>query len=162
MLNNDILRRFRYALDLSDVKMIEAFRLSGYEIDKEGLLSILKKEDEEGYVPCNDRIMGLFLDGFITAKRGRREEQPEEVKKKDKRLTNNIILKKMRIALSKNIDYVLDILKLAGVNVSKSELSALFRREGHKHYKECGDQFLRNFLKGLTIRHRKTDNSPEE
>ena len=157
MLNNDILRRFRYALDLSDFKMIEAFRLSGYEIDKESLLSFLKKEDEEGYVPCNDRIMRLFLDGFITLKRGAREKQPGEEKKTEKRLTNNIILKKMRIALSLNSEDVLDVIKLAGVQVSKSELSALFRREGHKHYKECGDQFLRNFLKGLTIRNRKED-----
>ncbi len=161
MLNNDILRRFRYALDLSDVKMMKAFKLSGYEIDKESLLSFLKKEDEEGYAPCNDRIMSLFLDGFITLKRGAKEEQSGEGKKAEKRLTNNIILKKMRIALSMNSEDVLEILKLAGVSVSKSELSALFRREGHKHYKECGDQFLRNFLKGLTIRYRKTDDIPE-
>ena len=157
MLNNDILRRFRYALDLSDVKMIDAFRLSNYEIDKEKLRSFLKKEDEQGYAPCNDRIMGMFLDGFITLKRGRKDEAPGEEINAAKHLTNNIILKKMRIALSLNSEDVLELLKLAGVSVSKSELSALFRREGHRHYKECGDQFLRNFLKGLTIRHRKAD-----
>ncbi len=120
MLNNDILRRFRYALDLSDTKMIEAFKLSGYEIDKGSLLSFLKKEDEEGYAPCNDRIMRLFLDGFITAKRGMQEEQPGKEKKAEKRLTNNVILKKIRIALSLNSDDVREILKLAGVHVSKS------------------------------------------
>ena len=157
MLNNDILRRLRYALDLRDVKMIEAFRNSGYEIDKEKLLSFLKKEDEEGYTPCNDRIMHLFLDGFIAAKRGQKEEPSAEGQKSDRHLTYNIILKKLRIALSLTGDDVREILKLAGVSVSKSELSALFRREGHKHYKECGDQFLRNFLKGLTIRNRKAD-----
>ena len=162
MLNNDILRRLRYALDLSDVKMLEAFKLSGYEIDRESLLSFLKKEDEEGYAPCNDRIMRLFLDGFITLKRGAREEQPGKEKKAENRLSNNIILKKMRIALSLNSEDVLDILKLTDVSVSKSELSALFRRAGHKHYKECGDQFLRNFLKGLTIRNRKTDQISDE
>jgi uncharacterized protein YehS (DUF1456 family) len=69
--------------------------------------------------------------------------------------SNNTILKKLRIALELKEDDMLGILKLSDVAVSKAELSAFFRKEGQKNYKECGDQFLRNFLKGLTLRYRK-------
>ena len=99
-------------------------------------------------------IMEHFLDGLIIHKRGKKENKTETVKKTAVPLTNNIILKKIRIALELQEDDMLGILKLANVQLSKSELTALFRRVGHKNYKECGDQFLRNFLKGLTIRYR--------
>jgi len=49
---------------------------------------------------------------------------------------------------------MLDIFEKAGILVTKGELGALLRKEGHKNYKECGDKFARNFLKGLTIKHR--------
>ena len=77
---------------------------------------------------------------------------PMHVEKQDAPLTNNGILKKLRIALKFREDEMLSTLKLAGMSLSKSELSALFRKEGQRHYKECGDQILRNFLKGLTTR----------
>ena len=92
------------------------------------------------------------MDGLILLKRGRKEMKPGETRKSVSRLTNNAILKKIRIALELKEEDMLGILKLADIDISKSELTALFRREGHKNYKECGDQFLRKFLKGLTIR----------
>ena len=154
MTNNDILRRLRYAMDIKDSTMIEIFKLSEYEIARSDLIDLLKKEEEEGYVECSDNVMELFLDGLITHKRGKREMMPGNVEKKDSPLTNNSILKKLRIALKFREDDMLGTLKLAGMNLSKSELSALFRKEGQRHYKECGDQILRNFLKGLTVRFR--------
>ena len=89
-------------------------------------------------------LLGYFLDGFIVYKRGRRETKPGETKKPDTRLTNNTILKKLRIALELKEEDLLAVLKLADVDISKPALSALFRKEGHKNYKECGDQFLEN------------------
>jgi uncharacterized protein YehS (DUF1456 family) len=154
MSNNDILRGFRYALDIKDSIMIDSFKLSGHEIDVENLKGFLKKDDEEGQVKCNDRIMTLFLDGFITFKRGKIEVKEGAEKKSEKKLTNNMILKKMQIALSFKSDDMLGIFKLAGLELSKSELSALFRNKEHKNYKECGDKYMRNFLKGLTIYNR--------
>jgi uncharacterized protein YehS (DUF1456 family) len=66
-------------------------------------------------------------------------------------MTNNDILKKLRVALKlKNTD-IIDILKLVDFRISESELGALFRKEDHPNYKECGDQILRNFLNGLVI-----------
>jgi uncharacterized protein YehS (DUF1456 family) len=66
-------------------------------------------------------------------------------------LTNNDILKKIRVALELRDDDVINILKLADFEISKSELSALYRKPDQPNYKECGDQLLRNFLNGLII-----------
>jgi len=154
MNNNDVLRQLRYALNMNDSTMIEIFKLADHEIGQTILTGLLKKEDEEGFVNCGDVVLGYFLDGLILYKRGRKEMKPGETRRSDSRLTNNIILKKLRIALELKEDDMLAVLKLAEVDISKSELSALFRKEGHKNYKECGDQFLRKFLKGLFIRYR--------
>ena len=149
--NNYILRRLRYALNINDVSMIELFKLSEYEMTPSHLTNLFKPEDDEAYVECSDHVMESFLDGLIFHKRGKKEGP---AKKLDSPLTNNVVLKKIRIALEFKEDDMIAIFKLANIDVSKSELTALFRREGHKHYKECGDQFFRNFLTGLTIRYR--------
>jgi uncharacterized protein YehS (DUF1456 family) len=69
-------------------------------------------------------------------------------------MTNNDILKKLRVALHLRNDEIIEIMKLVDFNVTASELGALFRKEDHPNYKECGDQFLRNFLNGLIIHKR--------
>jgi uncharacterized protein YehS (DUF1456 family) len=79
-----------------------------------------------------------------------------------KGMTNNDILKKLRVALKlKNTD-IIDILKLVDFRISESELGALFRKEDHPNYKECGDQILRNFLNGLVIHLRGPMDAPKE
>ena len=66
-------------------------------------------------------------------------------------MTNNDILKKLRVALQLRDDQIVDILKLVDFEISRSELGAFFRKEDHPNYKNCGDQVLRNFLNGLVI-----------
>ena len=154
MNNNDILRRLRYALDISNPTMIEIFQLSGCSIEQPTLIKLLKKEEEEEFISCSNPLMSFFLDGLIVQRRGRRESDDGQAPKPDASLNNNTILKKLRIALDLKEEDMLAIMGLAGVKISKAELSALFRNKDHKHFKECGDQFLRNFLQGLTIRHR--------
>ena len=154
MINNDILRRFRYALNISDATMLDIFSLSGHAIDPSLLAGLLKKEDEKGFVECGNEIMLFFLDGLIVHKRGKTEIKQGEAKRTESPLTNNAILKKIRIALEFKEEDMLETLKRGGMDISKSELSALFRKKGHKHYKDCGDQFLRSFLTGLAIRQR--------
>jgi uncharacterized protein YehS (DUF1456 family) len=150
MTNNYILRNIRYALNLDDSAMTEIFRLGQHDIAPASLSALLKKEDEQGHVVCDDKMMGSFLDGLIIYRRGRKDSRPQIVKRGG--LTNNDILKKLRIALELKEDDMLAILKSGSADISKSELTALFRKTGHKHYKECGDQFLRYFLKGLAVR----------
>lgn len=154
MINNDILRSSRYALNLSDSSMLEIFSLSGHAIGPSLLAGLLKKEDENGFVECSNEVMAFFLDGLIIQKRGPMDIKPGHAKRADAPLTNNAILKKFRIALEFKEEDMLGTLKLGGMDISKSELSALFRKKGHKHYKECGDQFLRTFLKGLAVKER--------
>lgn len=154
MNNNDILRRLRYALDISNPVMIDIFQLSGCTIEQSTLIKLLKKEEEEEFISCSNPLLSFFLDGLIIHKRGRRESDAGQAPKPDASLNNNAILKKLRIALDLKEDDMLAIMGLAGVKISKAELSALFRNKDHKHFKECGDQFLRNFLQGLTIRNR--------
>lgn len=154
MINNDILRRVRYALNINDLAMIGIFSLAGYMMEQTELTDLLKKEEEPGFVDCSNRILEYFLDGLIYSRRGKIEAKPGQEKKCGESLSNNAVLKKLRVALELKEEDMLDIMNLAGVRVSKPELTALFRKEGHKNYKECGDQFLRNFIKGLTIRYR--------
>ena len=66
-------------------------------------------------------------------------------------MTNNDILKKLRVALKLRDDDIVKILGLVDFRISKSELGAFFRKEDHPKYMECGDQILRNFLNGLVI-----------
>jgi uncharacterized protein YehS (DUF1456 family) len=152
MNNNDILRRVRYALDISNPGMIEIFKVSGCTLELPTLLKLLKKEEEDDFIACSNPLLSFFLDGLIVQKRGRKDSADGQPPKPDASLNNNAILKKLRIALDLKEEDMLAVLKLAGITLSKSELSALFRNKGHKHFKECGDQFLRNFLQGVTIR----------
>ena len=157
MINNDVLRRVRYALDLDDQTMIEIFALSDVTIGRDDLLNLLKKDNQEGYVELDNLRMNAFLKGLITYRRGKLDAQPGQPQKVELPLTNNSILKKLRIALSFKEDDMLNTLKLADFKISKGELSAFFRQKGHKNYRECGDQIIRNFLQGLTIHFKKPD-----
>lgn len=152
MTNNDILRSIRYMLDLGDAKVAELARLAdaNLQIDKEVVQRFLKKEDDAEYLNCSDRVLACFLDGLVAHRRGRNEDQP--ARPIESRISNNIVLKKLRIAFELRDDDMHAIFAQAGFPLSKPELSALFRQPGHKHYRACGDQILRNFLKGLTSR----------
>lgn len=154
MTNNDIFRRLRYAINLNNQAVMEIFRLSGQKMGQSQVTALLKKEDEEGYQECGDQVLESFLDGLIAYKRGKREGEPDRTGRSGARLTNNDILRKIRIALELKEEEMLEIFRLARFPTSKSELTALFRTKGHENYKECGDQMLRNFLKGLTARNR--------
>ena len=155
MINNDVLRRVRYALDLSDPLMIQIFALGGKEISREDLLDRLKKDSQEGFVELDNDAMDAFLKGLITHKRGTLEEKPGQAPKPELALNNNSILKKLRIALNFKEEDMLSTLQLADFKISKPELSAFFRQKGHKNYRACGDQIIRNFLQGLTLHFRK-------
>jgi len=151
MTYNDLLRRLRYALNLNGESIAGLCTLGGQEIRPIDVLMLLKKEEETGYVVCVDTVMTAFLDGLIISRRGARVPKPGSAKTTDMALNNNLILRKLRIALELNDEAMLAILEKAGVQLSKSELSAMFRAEGHRNYKPCGDQFLRNFIRGLTL-----------
>ena len=152
MTNNDILRRLRYTFDFNDSEMIALFGLANFEVSRSQVTNWLKKEDDPAYQNCTDSQLAFFLNGLIIDKRGKKEgPQPES----EKILTNNIIFRKLKIALDLKAEDVLAIMQLANLRLSNHELSAFFRRPDHKHFRICKDQILRNFLKGLQLKYRK-------
>ena len=151
MTNNDILRRLRYIFNFGDSKMISVFGLADHQVTREQISNWLKKDDDPACHECRDTQLAIFLNGLINDKRGKKEgTQPEP----ESHLTNNIIFMKLKIALNLKAEDVLEIMELAGFRISKHELSAFFRKPGHKHYRECRDQILRNFLKGMQLKYR--------
>lgn len=151
MTNNDILRRIRYIFGLSDTKMIALFAAADHQVTRAEVSNLLKRFDHPDHQECDDSLLATFLNGLINDRRGKKDgPQPEP----EKELTNNAIFRKMKIALTLDADETLKILALADMHLSKSELSAFFRRPNHQHFRECKDQVLRNFFKGLQIQHR--------
>jgi uncharacterized protein YehS (DUF1456 family) len=152
MINNDVLRSIRYMLDLSDGMVVDIIHLADpdFPVDKADVAAFLKKDGEDGHVECDNAVLAHFLDGLVIHRRGRNPDLPP--RPVEQHVTNNVVLKKLRVAFElKDVD-MHQVFEAAGFPISKPELSALFRQRGHKNYRQCGDQLLRNFLKGLTLR----------
>lgn len=152
MNNNDILRSLRYTFDFNDVTMIEIFGQGGLAVSRAEVSDWLKKEDQEDYKPINDFKLATFLNGLINLKRGKQEGK--QAAAPEKQLTNNIILRKIKIALDLRDDDMMEILSKAGQHLSRHELSAFFRNPSQSQYRPCLDQVLRNFLRGLHKKYR--------
>ena len=151
MTNNDFLRRLRYALNIKDNIMVQIFKKGNIIVTREDVIDYLKKDIDEGLKKLSNNDLISFLDGLIIQKRGKKEDgTPVPKIKVTKNNLNNILLRKLRIALAFKSYDMIRIFKLGGIEISEGELSALFRREDHKNYKECGDKYVRVFLKGLT------------
>lgn len=150
MTNNEILRSLRYVLNVGEGGLIAILRLADLEVSLDDVISYLKKEGDEGYKECPDRVMSHFLNGMVTHKRGKdpsRPPQPLEVP-----VTNNTVLKKVRVAFMLKDTDIIDLIQASGLVVTKAELGAFFRQSDHRNFRECGDQFLRYVLKGISAK----------
>jgi len=156
MTNNDILRRIRYAFDFNDSKMIAIFGLADLKVTREQISAWLKKDDDPAFQQCSDAQKEIFLNGLISDRRGKKEGAHP---KPEKRLNNNIILRKLRIALELKSEDMLEIMNSTNMRISEHELSELFSKPEHKNYRECQDQIWRNFLNGVQLRHKKPTGS---
>lgn len=152
MTNNDVLRRVRYIFEINDKTMKEIFALGQLEVTRVQISQWLKKDDDPDYINCPDKQMASFLNGFIVHKRGAKDDGALPVA--EKRLNNNMIFMKLKIALNLKAEEVLEVIALTEFRLGKHELSAFFRKPDHKHFRECKDQVLRNFLNGLMLRYR--------
>ena len=150
MTNNDVLRSIRFILNVPDIKLTEILRLADYEISLSEIKSYLQKEGEQGYEPCSHEVLAHFLNGLVIYRRGKDETRPPQALEIP--VTNNTILKKLRAAFILKDDDIIQIIAKSGIQITKAELSAFFRNPDHRNYRDCGNQFLRNFLKGLNIR----------
>ncbi|MCW9048436.1 MAG: DUF1456 family protein [Gammaproteobacteria bacterium] len=154
MTNNDILRRIRYTFDFDDSKMMELMSSEGQPVSREQMSDWLKKDDDPAFVECKDVQLAIFLNNLIDENRGKKEGAQPVL---EKHLTNNIILRKLKIALNLKDEDILNMMTTADFTISKHELSALFRKKGHKHHRVCKDQILRKFLQGMQLKYRPKD-----
>lgn len=159
MTNNDILRRVRYIFDFNDDKMIALFALADCKVTRVQISDWMKQEDDPEFKKLSDVLLATYLNGLINDKRGKKDG-PQPVPEKN--LSNNAIFMKLKIALNLQAEDILEIMDSSDFRMSKHELSAFFRKPGHKHYRECKDQILRVFLKGLQMKYRNDEKSDEE
>jgi len=144
---NEILYRIKKALQLTKEEMLETYKLEKYDMDDSHLDSLLKRRQDTGFMLCSYEELGIFLDGLITLKRG-----PSPKKSNDDEvveLTNNLILKKLRIALELKEAEIEIIFGLAEIELTKQQLASLFRKETHKNFKPCSAELLMAFIEGL-------------
>jgi len=148
MINNVVLRRVSNIFDFSDEKICAVFKLGQCDISTEQLSHVFIEKNDPTYKALLDVEFASFLNGLIIEKRGPSDglaRQPEQ------HLNNNAIFNKLKIALALKADEVIATLELADLSLGKYELSAFFRNVNHKHYRECSDDVLSAFLKGLKI-----------
>ncbi len=144
---NDILFKIKTALSLDNKTLLKAYALVEYEMSEERLENILKRHQAEGYEEATYEELGLFLDGLVILKRG----EPTTPSNDDEvfELTNNLILKKLRVAMELKEAELIIVFALAEVNITKRQIGSLFRKEGGKNFKVCSDELLLAFLDGL-------------
>ena len=150
MTNNNIIRSLRYMLEINNAKVAEICKLGGLEVTKNQIHAFMQNEEDPEYVKCSDEIMAHFLDGVIIFKRGKeegREPSPIELP-----VSNNLVLKKLKVAFELKEEELLQMITSTGFVFGKSELSSFLRKKDHRNYRPCGDQVLRYFLKGLTLK----------
>ncbi len=147
MTHNDVLRSLRYLLNVTDAKLGDIIRLGGGEVSHADLVAMLKRDDEDGYRECGDALLARCLNGVVIYKRGRDESRPPAPVEVP--VTNNAVLKRLRVAFELKDSDIIALIETSGLRVTKGELGAFFRRPDHRNYRDCGDQFLRNLIKGL-------------
>lgn len=152
MINNDVLRSLRYMLNFNDQQVVEVIQLikADYRIDAAKVQALTKKQGDPGFVDCSTDVLAHFLDGLVVFRRGRDDSRPQRAV--EKQLSNNTILKKLRIAFDLKDQDMHEIFDAADHPVTKPELGALFRDAHNKHFRPCGDPMMRHFLRGLSMR----------
>jgi uncharacterized protein YehS (DUF1456 family) len=147
MTNNDILRRLRYALNLTDGQVAKAIAHTGGESNPAQVSRWLMRDDNDGFLELSDAGLCRFLDGLIIETRGPRPDgaTPEPLEF----LSTNEVLKRLRIALALRDDDVIAIFKRAEFVVTKAELGSFFRKERQRNFSKCPEQVLRKFIQGL-------------
>lgn len=151
--NNTILRQLRYIFNYGDDQMILLFGLGGLVVSRAKVSNWLKKENDQDYELMTDRELSTFLNGLIIQKRGKKEGV--EMIPEDK-LNNNLILRKLKIALKLTTEDIGNIIAKSDdrIQVSQHEITALFRNPKQSQFRYCKDQFMRKFLHGLQMTYR--------
>ncbi|MBN2260623.1 MAG: DUF1456 family protein [Clostridiales bacterium] len=162
MNNNELLLRIKNALDIKLEEMVDIFNFGDKPFTEFEIRKLIGESEEDNLdsgegdfqMKCTNGILEAFLNGLIIFKRGRKETKSDQPEKQvlaieTTKSVNNILLKKMKIALSLSSQDMLDIFESVGDPITKGELSDMFRKEGHKHYRKCNNEHVMNFLDGI-------------
>ncbi|MBF0218765.1 MAG: DUF1456 family protein [Gammaproteobacteria bacterium] len=147
-----VLRSIRYALDLPDHQVAALLQQGGKGITVAEVNQLLLREDDPHFQLCSEAQLIAFLNGLILKRRGPQSPSQGRPTVEKELLTNNLVLKKLRVAFELRDEDMQNLLTQGGITLAKAELSALFRHPDHKNYRQCGDQVLRKFLKGLSLK----------
>ena len=166
MNNRNIITKLVHALDIKETDMVEIFKIGGVELSKDEVAEKFMNNqnppsegtNSDNHIECSNNELICFLNGFIIFKRGKEDSKPDQPAKDKFAIANNmnnILLKKLKIALSLTSEEMLSIYECVEVILTKRELGAIFRTEGHKNYKNCSDKLAEDFLNGLAIKYQK-------
>jgi len=158
--NNDLMRRVRYALQLDDEEAARLVTRGGLSATESDAAAWRAREEEPAHAPCPDAALIALLEAFVLERRGpppeptppRAERSSATSSPITARLTNNHVLKQLRIALELRASDVQALVGAGGGTLGTGEIGALFRKPGTRNYRSCGDQVLRQFLAALAAR----------
>jgi len=145
MTNNFVLISIMNAINLDKVSVLKAYKLVDKKVTQDDVEDILREEKDEKFILLSDEGFELFLNGLIAFKRG---PSDKKAKKQKINFSNNIILKKLKIALDLKDEDIIEIFSNDGLEITKSQLTAYFRRDGHINYRKCSDSLLKRFING--------------
>ncbi|EIK44353.1 hypothetical protein O59_002683 [Cellvibrio sp. BR] len=151
MRTNDIFRKITQSLTLGNLQIQQLFALSAIDLNDKEIANLLKTDYQPGFEPMPDYVLLIFLNNLIEQQRGKKNDAEQEVIEKHAKISNNDVLKKLRIAYNLHEQQVRDALKLATIELTKSDLAALFRKPGHVHFKACDDELVLDFIEGLGL-----------
>ena len=154
MKNTKILIKISNALDFETADLVKIFKLDQIEISEADVELLLLEENKK---PFKYEDLESFLNVLIVLFRGEKplkegQEKRQPTLIEDSKSINNVVLKKMKIALSLSSEDMLDLFKSVQVEISKDKLSTLFIKESHKNYKYCRDIYVIAFLKAVAER----------
>jgi uncharacterized protein YehS (DUF1456 family) len=147
MITNDIIFKVKTALKLSNSAILKIYELADFPMSEPQLNKILKKQQDKDFITCKYDELGAFFDGLIIFKR--RASKNKKSSNETIELTNNLMLKKLRIALELKEAETEIIFSLGEAELTKQQLASLFRKESNKNFKICSDELFISFLDGL-------------
>lgn len=149
MRTNDIFRKIIQALSLDTAQIQALFSPSDIDLSEKDVANLLKTDYQPGFEAMPEYILIIFLNNLIDQRRGKKVDAVAEVIEKHTKISNNDVLKKLRIALVLHEQDLRDALKLVTIELTKSDLAALFRKAGHEQYKACDDELVLDFIEGI-------------
>lgn len=151
MRTNDIFRKIVHSFLLDTPQIQALFAPSDIELSDKDVANLLKTDYQPGFEAMPEYILIVFLNNLIDQERGKKADAVAAQVAKHAKISNNDVLKKLRVAFVLHEQDLRDALKLVTIELTKSDLAALFRKAGHEHYKVCDDELVLDFIEGIGL-----------